>query len=76
MLTVKQLRQRDMFTHIWNNHSLLRKLLTYMYMQDNYVITRYMTSNTELVNNMSNNVNTVWDYCLDVCTTLWYGTLA
>lgn len=73
----KKLRQGDSFSQLWQNHSLLRRPLTNMYTQDNYVITGSILSQPELMrNSISNDIKTGWDYGLDISTAPDYGTYA
>ncbi|CAE1233600.1 unnamed protein product [Acanthosepion pharaonis] len=77
MLSIKKLRQGDSFSHLWQNHSLLRKPLTNMYTQDNYVITGSMLSQPEVMrSSLSNDIKTGWDFGLDISMAPDYGTYA
>lgn len=76
MPDVKKLRQGDTFTHIWNNHSLLRKPITNVMTQGNYVVQGSLMSGTSLIEtSIAGGIPTAWDSGLDISTAPKYGTL-
>lgn len=77
MPTVKKIRQGDSFTHVWHNHSLLRKPITNVMMQQNYYIQGSMVAEPSLLtSSVRGGVSIAWDAGLDVSTAPKYGTIA
>lgn len=75
MPNIQKLHQGDTFTHIWHNHSLLRKPLTNVMTQGNYVILGSMMTEPGLMtSSISGGMATAWDSGLDVSTAPKYGT--
>ena len=76
MTNVKKLHQGDTFTYIWHNHSLLRKPLTNVMTQGNYVIQGSMIAEPILMmSNIQGGTPTAWDSGLDISTAPKYGTI-
>lgn len=64
-------------SHIWHNHSLLRKPITNVMTQGNYVIQGSMISTLNILQSSISGGNpSAWDAGLDISTALKYGTLA
>lgn len=75
MPTVKHLRQGDTFTHVWHNHSLLRKPITNIMMQQNYYVQGSMVPEPSIIkSSITGGKSMAWDSGLDVSTTPRYGT--
>lgn len=75
MPNVQNVRQGDTFTHIWHNHSLLKKPLTNIMTQGNYVVQGSMIAEPSLMTgSISGGLPTAWDSGLDVSTAPKYGT--
>lgn len=76
MPNVKLIRQGDTFTHIWHNRSLLRKPITNVMTQSNYVIQGSMVSKPDLIkSSITGSRLTAWGSSLDISTAPKYGTI-
>lgn len=76
MPDVKRVRQGDTFTHMWHNHSLLRKLITNVMTQGNYVVQGGIIATPGLLKSTIQQGNpSAWDSGLDISTAPKYGTL-
>lgn len=75
MPTVKKIRQGDSYTHIWRNHSLLKKPLSNVMTQQNYWIQgSIIAQSAPMTSSISGGLSTAWDSGLDVSTAPKYGT--
>lgn len=72
---VKQIRQGDTFTQMWNNRSFLRKPITNIMTQGNYIIQGSIESKPDLIKcSIAGGIPIAWDSGLDVSTAPRYGT--
>lgn len=69
MDNVQQLRQRDTYSHVWENKSLLRKLITNTLIQGNYVVQGSLLANSDLLTSgINQGMPSAWDCGLDIST--------
>lgn len=75
MPTVKHIRQGDSFKHVWHNHSLLRRPITNLMMQQNYYVQGSMVAELSIITSSINGSrSTAWDSGSDVRMAPRYGT--